>query len=140
MQHLSINYATLNNFPAIDGDRSAEVSLCHLQDIVMPVTEFEAGKRWGEETIREIELDLEISLDLQWGPFWPDLTKRQRAKATNSLQLILSRGRFRKIVWLDANDLTSAISERPERRAARERIRSRVSQAIAAIAEGSSSV
>jgi hypothetical protein len=100
----------------------------------MQVTGFEAEKRWGERTVREIERDLRISLELQWGPVWVDPARRRRARIPTSLQLILSRGRVRKIVWLDAGDMKAAASEVREEPAARQRIRSRVSDAIAAIA------
>jgi len=95
----------------------------------------EAGKQWGEQTVRELEREVGISIDLQWGPVWPAPPIKRRAKAPTLLQLILSRGKARKIVWLDTDDLTSAISDVPEQSAARYRIRSRVSGAIATVAE-----
>lgn len=104
----------------------------------MPGTQFEAGKRWGEQTIHEIERDLGISLDLQWGPPWIDLRRKRQASTPSAQQLILACGRIRKIVWLDALDLRSVASEAVEKADARQRIRSRISDAIVAIAQQSS--
>jgi len=94
---------------------------------------FEAEKRWSEQTVRELERERRVSLDLQWGPVWIDPATRRRARAPRSLQLILSRGRVRKILWLDAGDLQAAVSEGQTKPAAEHRIRSRVEEAIGAI-------
>jgi len=97
----------------------------------------ENGKRWSEDAIRQLGRELNVPLDLEWGPPWSSFGKSQRAKRQTALQLILSRGRIRKIVWLDADDLKSAVAT-ADPPAARERIRSQVKAGIAEIARRTS--
>jgi hypothetical protein len=99
----------------------------------MPDTDLEAEKLWAEKATLEMERESDVSLDLEWGPLWNDPKSRRRPRTANALQLILSRGPLRKIIWLDTDDLRSATCEGPNQPNARERIRSRVSKAIIAL-------
>ena len=93
--------------------------------------ELEGGKRWSEKAIRQVERELKLPVDVEWGPPWSPSGRRPRTKRRASLQLILSRGRTRKIVWLDVDDLKSVAA--PGQPAASERIRSQVKAGIADI-------
>jgi hypothetical protein len=95
----------------------------------MDASELESGKRWSEETIRSLGHEMNVLVEVEWGAFWSRFGKSPQARRRASLQLILSRGRARKIVWLDAEDLQKAVTA-TDPPTARERIRSQVEAGI----------
>ena len=70
----------------------------------MPHARLESGKRWAKKTLEEFEQ----GASLEWGSPWVDVPKRHGRSRAESVQLILSIGRERKVVWLPTADLCDA--------------------------------
>lgn len=101
----------------------------------MAKIELEAGKRCAESAVEETMHEFEIVVDREWGPEWQTSLGERATRASAALQLILTRGRSRKIVWLDVDRLRAVGTETEAKEAARGEIRSHVRAAIAHLAE-----